>query len=335
MKEKPKMKFVIVSGRQNWGGTIALHALCKYISEEGFDARIFFPFNLPDSPDLSKTKSLFKRIKRKFKYLRYVYLFVKDFVKEIIARVISKFNLCGKCLDWAFRGYIDVSVKGCKRKYLPFVDNDTVVVYPEVIYGNFLQAKNVVRWLLYFNRLYFDEKSYSKSDLFFSYGKVINDSNLNPSCRLCMVSHFNWDLYKRTNFGERSGTCYIIRKGRKRPDLPEKFDGIIIDNLTEREKVKQFNQCLYCVSYDMYTAYSGIAAMLGCISVVVPEPGKNKQDYYGDDTRYGVAFGFDDAEIDFAKSTVKDLEEEYRMTEFRNRENVKFFLKECAEYFKI
>ena len=206
-------------------------------------------------------------------------------------------------------------------------------MYPEVIYGNFLKAKHAVRWLLYFNRFPGDDKAYGKNDLFFSYSLKFNDPQLNPSYRICTIEYYNWELYKRTNFGERHGTCYIVRKGSNRPDIPKEFDGVVIDNLPEREKVEQFNKCKYCVSYDMYTAYSGIAAMLGCISIVMPELGKTKDDYGG--PRLGIAFGFDAEEIEYAKSSVKALAESYRNLEQRNRENVRYFISECAKYFQL
>ena len=69
----------------------------------------------------------------------------------------------------------------------------------------------------------------------------------------------------------------------------------------------------------MYTAYSSIAAMLGCISVVIPEPGKTKDDYGGE--RPGVAFGFDESEIEHAQSTLKDLAERYKSNEQRKNIN--------------
>ena len=327
MPTAARMKFVVVATSHNGGGCIALHALCKYLSLEGYDARVLISFTLPQ-----KSSGLSGNVKKVLKYIEFS---AKDFVKSFIARCMSKLRIRGWGLTSdKYRVYTSSPFKDCKRKWLPFVDDDTIVVYPEVIHGNFLRAKHVVRWLLYFNTFSDDGTAYGKNDLFFSYAQKFNDYSLNPSCRVCTVGYFDWELYTRTNFGERHGTCYIIRKGRNRLDLPKNFDGVVIDALPEQEKVKYFNQCEYCVSYDLYTAYSSIAAMLGCISVIVPESGKTRQDY-GKAEQYGVAVGFDEAEIEFAKSTVGILAERFSKTEQRNVEHVKYFIEECRRYFHM
>ena len=43
----------------------------------------------------------------------------------------------------------NMNMLGCSRKWLPIVDKNTVVIYPEIFYGDFLNSKKVVRWLLY------------------------------------------------------------------------------------------------------------------------------------------------------------------------------------------
>jgi len=48
--------------------------------------------------------------------------------------------------DDKFTGYVNLTIKGCKRKLLPCVSKNTIVIYPESVYGNFLKAKNVVRY---------------------------------------------------------------------------------------------------------------------------------------------------------------------------------------------
>ena len=36
-----KLKYVIVSPKQDNGGAVVLHTLCKYLSEEGYNAKFF------------------------------------------------------------------------------------------------------------------------------------------------------------------------------------------------------------------------------------------------------------------------------------------------------
>lgn len=310
------MKFLIVSPRQNAGGPIVLHALCKYINELGYDAKIFYSevYKYDDSNKL------------RF-WVKWVHRTIKDFFSIFRVKVL-------KSKSPKLNGYINESVQGCPRKYLPFIDDDTVVIYPEVMYGNPLKAKNVVRWFLYYNR--FDDSAYDNSDLFICYREIFNDWRLNPQGIVLKTPYFDFDRYKRYNYGERKGKCYIIRKGCNRTDLPEKFDGIVIDNLLEEEKVKVFNECEYCISYDTQTAYSQIAALCGCISIVVPEVGKNREDYLNaNDNVFGVAFGFSENEINYAKDTQNHILASFKKVNLDGVNSTKDFITICKNKFLI
>ena len=142
------------------------------------------------------------------------------------------------------------------------------------------------------------------------------------------------DLYKQTNFGERSGKCYVLKKGDWRVNPEDVQDGIVIDNLSEKEKVKVFNECEYCISYDTQTAYSGIAAICGCVSIIVPEQGKTREDYLSNgEVGYGCAYGFDDYEIEFARKTRSKVKEYYSKRNVQSKESVNQFIMECGKYF--
>ena len=118
--------------------------------------------------------------------------------------------------------------------------------------------------------------------------------------------------------------------------MPAKFDGIVIDDLFEQEKVEVFNKCKYCISYDTETAYSDIAALCGCISIVVPEPGKTITDYRNEyDKRYGIAVGFDDKEINYAKDTVELLYKGQEQLNTKSQNNVRDFALYCKSRFMI
>ena len=323
MSDNTKYKFVIVSPRQNGGGSIVLHVLCKMLSELGYDAKIYYLYRRANG------------FRQNGSFSKPIWLLgtLYDSFLLFLSCTLPNHLLQSKEI---FMGYVDTSVQGCKRKYLPCIDDNTIVVYPETIYGNPLNAKNVVRWLLYYNLIYNQEHpdSYDEKDLFYCYREIFNDYKLNPLAKTLCISYYNLDLYKRYNYGTRAGNCYIIRKGAGRKDLPEHFDGVVIDNLPETEKVKQFNNCEYCISYDMQSAYTLIAALCGCVSVLIPEEGKKREDYRKpEEWSYGEAFGFTKEELEYAKATRDKVYECYRTSNEAGKERVKAFAEDCLAYF--
>lgn len=303
-------KIVIVSTATYNGGVVVLFLLCKMLCERGFDARIFL-LNYNPNPD---------------KGLRYIKFLLKSlwFGLQILFRDIGEKSGLLKPHDLFIK---------CKHKYLPWVSDNTIVLYPELIYGNPLRANKVVRWFLYRNRFPNNSEAYGKDDFVFSYREVFNDYNLNPTCRLFTLNYFDNELYKQTNFDEREGVCYIIRKGKNRSDLPKTFDGPIIDDLSEKEKVEVLNQCKYCYDYDTQTFYTSIACVCGCIPIVVMEPGKKKSDYLGKgDFDYGKAYGDSPEEIKYAVTTRPQRLAMLNYEE-RNNKNVDFFLQEIEKRF--
>lgn len=312
-------RFIIVSPRQKNGGSIVLHTLCKQLSLLGYDAKILY------------TGLQFYKKGRKAKFwIKYIIYRFLNFIKDLNVYIFGE-NKFLKNPNYI--GYVNESVKGCSRKLLPWANSRDIVIYPDVAYGNFTLAKNVVRWFLFHNR--FSNDAYQKNDMFWCFREVFNDYTLNPTCRKLHITYFNLDLYKQYNFDKRNGKCYIIRKGIKRADLPSKFDGIIIDDLPEIEKVKVFNECEYCISYDTQTAYSSISALCGCIAIVIPEPGKSKSDYRkkDDKTNYGVAWGFSKEEIEYAISTRSRIKEKFEKTNLEGINNAKLFAEACIDYF--
>lgn len=312
-----KFRYIIVSPRQAWGGAIALHALCKYLGELGYEASILYVKDMN-----------YKKGHRIIFWLKYIVYTLQDIY------MYSKVKLFGEkryAHNKKYVGYINEPVKGCKRCLWPLAGKNDIVVYPEIAYGNFTGANYVVRWLLYYKK--YENEAYNKNDMFVAYRDIFNDIELNPVRRLLNVSYFDLQTYKHYNFGERNGKCYIIRKGRNRLDLPKKFDGPIIDDLLEEEKVRLFNESKYCISYDTQTAYSRLSAYCGCISVVIPEEGKCREDYRPNEISYGVAFGFDDKEIDYAISTRNKLSELYSRKNEESKQNVVNFVEQCRCYF--
>lgn len=213
------------------------------------------------------------------------------------------------------------------------VVKQAVVVYPELIEGNPLNASRIVRWFL--NRpVRSISETFGDGELCFYYEVAFNDSALNP-CDDNQLRVFALldDIYQRVNFGARSGTCYVLRKGRKRTGLPSTFDGEIIDDLPHRQIAALFNKREYCVSYDTYTAYSGYASLCGCKSVVIPEPGVSRHEWQPvESATYGIAYGFDD--IPRAEATRPLMLERLPQLQWDNLKSVSFFRQRCNEFFK-
>lgn len=306
-KQTQRPRFLIVSPPQFWGGPVVLHLLCRMLSDYGYESKVF----------VLRMDVGYPRTRREL--LQQYLPFMNNHVEQ---------NLDSQ----------QGPVKGCELTNWPYVDDATIVVYPEVIFGNPLGAKHVVRWLLNvypYKGVYVGEQPRGADDLFICYREVFNDYTLNPTCRQVQLQHFNHDLYKRTNFGHREGNCFIIRKGNTRSDLPETVSGIILDSLPDEEKVKVMNQCEYCYSFDTQTFYSTVAAICGCVSIVIPEQGKTRADYLSEGEKgWGIAYGTSPEELEFAKRTQTELKAWIDSFEVNNHENVKKFIEYCQEHFE-
>ncbi len=302
-------RFLIVSPHQCGMGPVVLHLLSRILTEYGYDAKVF-------------------RLRTDYPIGRPGYR--RDFLCHYLHFIGKKSK---QILDNQ-----EGSVKGCRLTDWPYVDDDTIVVYPEIVFGNPLAAKHVVRWFLNINRFkgeYNGEQPHGKDDLFICYQDVFNDYQLNPSGREVTLHYYNYDVYKRWNYGHREGNCFLVRKGRNRTDLPSEVPGIIIDNLSEEEKVKVFNKCKYFYSFDTQTAYLYMAAICGCLPIAIPEPGKTREDYQGKKTKcWGVAYGTSEEEIEFARTTYKEMVAYLKSWDIRNPENVRKFLAYCKEHFQ-
>lgn len=277
------------------GGALVLSELCSTLRKLGYDARLIVTSTNPQS---EAGCSYLKRV------------WVKDSLLTLFYIILCKCFPFKKIKEkYKYSSFFPLHLVGQKRLWLPFFNKKRdIVIHPETVYGNPFEVKNVVRWQLYHYQYFNDKNAYSDSDLFLGYREVFNDRERTPDVENVLINCFDSFLYSRTNYGERSGKCYIVRKGANRRDLPTYFDGIVVDDLPETEIVKVFNECEYCYSYDTQTFYSSIAAICGCKSIVVPEPEKTMKDYLNpSEPSYGVAWGDSEDEITRAVNTVDEL----------------------------
>ena len=314
-------KIIIYNNTSYCGGTLALSCLCKTLRELGYDASLYlYP---TDSIEINDCRKLF-RVIRGFHF------------RTIIRRYVDRYLPCLRFWQ-SYKLPVQNPLTMDKISFYSSYrinPEKTIVIYPEIVKGNPLMAKNVVRWLLYHYPYANDNNAFSKSDLFIAYRRVFNNLKLNPDNNIVKVKYFNSNLYRQNNFSKREGTCYVIYKGRKRNDLPSKYDGPVYDNnMSQEEIVEMFNSHKYCYFYDMQTFYSTIAAVCGCIPILVPEKDKTLSDYRtSDEPLLGCAFGDSPEQIQYAIDTRNDL---LKTLDFdtKNKENVRNLVEILQKHF--
>ncbi len=303
-----KKKFLIFapSFQENSGGVIALHKLCSILNQLGRQS-FLYPYSQIHIPKKSKFvihgfHSVVKSIKSKTK----AYKTHPHFKTPVI------FSTSG--LNW----------------------DEWIVIYPEVTEGNPLGARNIVRWLLHNPGFHYGNFSYGQGELYFRFNSAISDFDYSGSFTsntFLKVIHYPLEYYNELNVSSvRSGTAYSIRKGKGKPLEHSLTESVLIDEKSHEEVSRIFKKVKRFISYDTLSAYSIFAALCGCESVVVPDIGVSKQQWYPDfRDRYGISYGFSD--IEEGNKSRRLLRDRILCEQKSSSENVKRALKEIDAYF--
>jgi hypothetical protein len=173
---------------------------------------------------------------------------------------------------------------------------DSIVVYPEIVLGNPLGARNVVRWLLYRPGLRSPYR-FGADEMFFRVGEISDLPHVTGGAPDLFLWRIN-PVYRNEGSVERKGACFLVRKGADKPRIAETEGAIPIDGLSHEEIAAIFNRCEIFYSYDEASFYSQYAALCGCLSVVVPGlyPSRDEWVWHHPPARYGIAYGLDDLE---------------------------------------
>jgi len=185
-----------------------------------------------------------------------------------------------------------------------FDKEQTVVIYPECIPDNLLDAKHVVRWILYHQ-----VAEYDPSDHVF---KLFEHYHTHGNKCDGMLQIFDYPMEKWHDQNlERTFNMVLYRKGAwKQPfvnlNLPNKF---IYDEI-EKEQDENIiatcmNKSINFVSFDDCSYAANQAAMCGCNSIVIPDPRLDAENWriQRPFLKYGVAYGFDEKEVKYAQET--------------------------------
>lgn len=297
-------KFIIYTFRydSSSGGAIALHKLASLLREQGEDAKIWY-FDQPHVKNFINGRFIFS-------YLR----------------VLAKRYILRRDMDCPY------SIPKARHSDIP----ESIIIYPEIISGNPLHGKRIIRWFL--NKPGVMSKKiikYGNGELYFSYKNFFNDSNINPNSEnILTVSEIQKSIYRNNNLSHRSGTCYLVRKGKGRDLCYHDSNAIRIDGMHHEKVADIFNRTKYFISYDLYSMYSRFAAMCGCIPIVVPEEGLTKEEWRPHEVdRYGIAYGKED--IEWAIRTRPFLLQQLDRIEASSQESVREFREKAKSFFGL
>lgn len=226
------------------------------------------------------------------------------------------------------------------------INDSTVVVYPEMVSGNPLNAKHVVRWILCELGVHCSADIYltwGKNDFVYHYSTF--DSNKNVNCYnllspLCISPELQ-------NQGKvRDGYCHIIRKAHKFHQSLEYIhpdDSLLIaDAIPQEILIHIFNTKKYLISYDPYSYISTMAALCGCISIIVPLKDTSRRKWleslstsaileqYGEEDLKGIAYGL--TEVEYASSTLLDVKRQQNIFVEYGKNSVKKFINDLIDF---
>lgn len=298
-------KYVICSRSydENNGGIIALHRLCHLLNEAGEDAYLWNPIEWHLSTWHSKNLGFKTRL-----------------IIEI-KRLWNRFFFSPMSINPLF------NTPEIRQENIP---KDAIVIYPEVVEGNPLGLKNVVRWFLNKPGLLSGKVDYGKNELYFYFNPQFKlGSAQQTQLKILYVLD---SIYFERDTKEREGTCYILRKGSAREIIHDLTDSVLVDGMSHHEISKIFNETIMCISYDTQTMLSKYAALCGCLSIVIPEDGIDKETWRPNlADRYGVAYGFDD--LEWAESTSIKVKQSFLAQKSQTENDIQRFIKLTKDNF--
>jgi hypothetical protein len=208
--------------------------------------------------------------------------------------------------------------------------NETFVIYGETIEGNPLNAPHVVRWILAPLGIACESKltTWNEGDLVYYFNPNTyffnNPDKVGGIYKLLTVIYLN-PIIKNYNLSGRIGYCHTLRKSHYHKILklshPPKTSTEITREHKMLEVINIFNKKKIFISYDPLTFLNVMAALCGCISVVVKVDGLSEPEWlqttavypYLKDNNlnklYGIAYGL--SEIDWAKNTIHLVKEQW------------------------
>lgn len=215
---------------------------------------------------------------------------------------------------------------------------DAIVIYPQGWHGNYLNAPNVVRWILGFPPAGDHLKSWNDNDLWFWYQPGYK---IGPDAK-----HTDNDLYVAEQHRDvfydmqlpRDGSCWTLRKAQEliTPDqYTHPNDGTFISyhdaaNIMKLSKLFNTKEIFYC--YDNYTYMTIQSLMCNTDCIVIPHTLSHDEFINGHELNKYVAYGIED--LSRAKSIRNEFNDHLIDIENKTKKQIHQFVNKCYDYFK-
>lgn len=239
--------------------------------------------------------------------------------------------------DSPFAIYEGYNVKMVTQEVLDNLQ-DVIVVYPESWYGNYLNAPNVVRWMIgYPSDAHI--QTWDDHDLWFWYIPLyITDKykHKNPD-NLLYVGEQHRDIFYDYN-QPRTGSCWTLRKSQgivSPSDYVHPINSVFIPyqfagDLVNLAKLFNSTEMFYC--YDNYTYLPIQSLMCNTDAVVVPVKTTYENFLNGFELNKYVAYGVND--LPRAKNLRNEFFDHLDYIEQRTLQQLDIFVNKCYDYFK-
>jgi len=266
----PRPEFVVFAPPYdpNVGGYIALHYLCHLLNEVGHKAHLIPFFNSAEISPIDSDSLVTKLLDQRAEIQKSNY------------KVNAAWNTPIYRRPW----------RGIAKR------DDLVVVYPEVVFGNPLRAKNVARWLLHDPGFHNKQVYFVPGEVHFRFvemHRAVPMPWIEIAEQLLSVAYMPWEHYQpRSEDPPRKGTAYILRKGKGKPLVHDLTDSVQVDGMSHAQIGEICRRVKTFISYDTRTTYSLLAAIAGADSVVIPDEGIGEEEWQPDEAlRAGIAYG--------------------------------------------
>lgn len=179
------------------------------------------------------------------------------------------------------------------------VDDDTIVVYIDVPEGNILNAKHIVRYIMYGSHWY---PNYTDHEMTYYHAPYCKN---NPAKRI-IGCHYIDPCVKNLHLPRIYTSCHVIKKGIHSPGVRHTLSTSnvwtqnhgfqVAHDIPLEEMVRILNQTKYFFCYDPCSFLIIMALVCGCVVVQHPVDGCTESEWrymIGIGDIPGIAYGYD------------------------------------------